>query len=355
MRITHVLLTRRFAGTERHVLELAAAQADAGHDVTLVLRRAAMQDRVDAIGRRVAPAVGTRVVGDVLSAWQARRVVRELAPDVAHAHLSGACRAVRGLPAGIARVATLHIRYKPHQHAALDGLIAIAPWQLADVPAALRARSVQIDNWTHPRTPAPDARGRIRASLGVAPGTFVVGALGRVERSKGVDVLLEAFERADLPDARLVIVGHGRAWARLRANAGPRVSMPGFTDSPRDWLESFDLFVSAARDEPFGLVLLEAMDAGLPIVATASQGARHLAADIGTPLVPVDDADALAAAIRREYGLRRGRATYALDRFRVERTLPQVDAFYRDRLAPRRQVPNGAGRTAGHRAPGSSP
>jgi glycosyltransferase involved in cell wall biosynthesis len=333
MRIVHLLLTRRFAGTERHVLELAAAQAAAGHSVTLMLRRAATGNQPDAIARRVDPRVDVQVVGDLLPAWRARRLVRALRPDVAHAHLSAGCRALHGLEGRCLRVATLHIRYKPRQHCALDGLIAIAPWQLPAVPEPLRSRSVQIDNWTQPREAAPDARTRLRQAHGIADHTFVVGALGRIERGKGLDVLLEAFGRAGLADARLAIIGQGREWTRLRQQAGHDVIMPGFTDAPQEWLAAFDLFVSAARSEPFGLVLLEAMQARLPIVATASEGAQHLADLIGTPLVPVDDADALAAALRCGYEARRERPTYELERFRLDAKLPEVDAFYRSGLA----------------------
>jgi glycosyltransferase involved in cell wall biosynthesis len=333
MRIVHLLLTRRFAGTERHVLELAAEQAAAGHAVTLILRRAATQDRPDAIAHRVDPRVGVQVVGDLLPAWQARRRVRALRPDVAHAHLSAGCRALHGLGGTCLRVATLHIRYKARQHRALDGLIAIAPWQLPSIPAPLRTHSVQIDNWTGPREPAHGARERLRSAHGIGGDTFLIGALGRVERGKGLDVLLEAFRRAGLPGARLAIVGQGSEWTTLRAQATDDVLMPGFTDAPQDWLAAFDLFVSAARTEPFGLVLLEAMQARLPIIATASEGARHLAELIGRPLVPVDDTDALAAALREEYEARRGRPAYALDRFRLDARLPDVEAFYRAGLA----------------------
>lgn len=328
MHIAHLLLTSRFAGTERHVLELAAAQA-ATHDVTLVLRRAGVAHRADAIGHRVDARIRIEVVGDLMPAWQARRLLRRLRPDVAHAHLSGGCRALHGLEGDCLRVATLHIHYKPRQHARLDGLIAIAPWQLQAIPERLRRNSVQIDNWTLPRTAAAGARERLRAAHGIATDAFVFGALGRVEHSKGLDVLIEAFNRAALPGARLVIVGHGRAWHDLRKQAPGDVLMPGFADAPQDWLAAFDGFVSAARSEPFGLVLLEAMQAGLPIVATASQGARHLAGQIGGALVPVDDADALAQALRRMWEMRPGRITYPLEDYRIEAKLPQVEAFYR--------------------------
>ncbi|MDQ3159740.1 MAG: glycosyltransferase, partial [Pseudomonadota bacterium] len=94
MRIAHLLLTRRFAGTERHVLELVAAQAALGHEVTLVLRKAGTRNQRDAIAHRVDPRVRVEVVGDWWAPWQARRLLRRLAPDVAHAHLSKACRAL---------------------------------------------------------------------------------------------------------------------------------------------------------------------------------------------------------------------------------------------------------------------
>lgn len=331
MRIAHVLLTSRFAGTERHALELAAAQAT-DHEVTLVLRRAAMRDRIDAIGHRVDPRVRIEVVGDLLAPWRARRLLHKLQPDVAHAHLAGGCRALHGLR-GCLRVATLHIRYKPRQHEALDGLVAIAPWQLDAIPEDLRRRSVHIDNWTLPRTATPGARDRIRAEHGIDPGTLLVGALGRMERSKGFEVLVDAFQIAGLPDARLAIVGGGHAWKDLRACAPASVLLPGFAEAPQDWLDAFDVFVSPARSEPFGLVLLEAMQAGLPILASASEGARHLADMIGSPLLPVGDADALAHALSGLPRPRPSRCGYDLSRFRIEAKLPEIESFYRDGLA----------------------
>lgn len=333
--IVHLLLTRRFAGTERHVVELANAQAAQGHRVTVILRKAGAERREDAIAHRFSDEVRIEVVGDLLSSWQARRAVQRLQPDIAHAHLSGGSRALKGWKnARTRRVATLHIRYKPQQHEGLDGLIAIAPWQFGDMPPAMRERSVQIDNWTVPRDASADARGRLREEWNIAPEAFVFGALGRTEPGKGLDVLLEAWRIADLPgDARLVIVGQGSAWQGLREAAPRSVVMPGFSQQSRDWLEAFDVFVSAARSEPFGLVLLEAMSARLPILASASEGASHLREVIATPLVPVADADALAAALRTLYEARPPRRDYPMERFRIEDKLAEIDAFYRSVIA----------------------
>ncbi|MEZ0472408.1 glycosyltransferase family 4 protein [Luteimonas salinilitoris] len=340
MRIVHVLLTKRFAGTERHVIELTAAQADAGHEVILILRRKAARRRADAIVHRVDPRVRVVMVSDWLARWpavvMARWLLPRLRPDIAHAHLGSACRALRGARTGCPRLATLHIGYVPEQHAHLDGLVAIAPWQLPTIPSPLRERSVQIDNWTVPRTPSADARTRLRAQFGIGQDEFLFGALGRMEHSKGMDLLLDAFHAADLPGARLAIVGQGEAWRALRQRAGAAVVMPGFVERSEDWLAAFDCFVSSAREEPFGLVLLEAMQAGLPVVATATAGAVHLAPLIGTPLVPTEDVPALSRTLAAAHAARPARRRYDLDGHRVQAKAAELERYYvqaRRRLA----------------------
>jgi glycosyltransferase involved in cell wall biosynthesis len=295
-----------------------------------------MQSRPDALVHRLDARVKVEAVSGVLpwAAWQARRCLERLRPDVAHAHLSGGCRALKGLRHRCLRLATLHIRYKTKQHAHLDALIALTPDQLEEVPETLRARSRQIDNWTQATKPSDEMRRRQRAAWGIADDVVLIGTLGRTELSKGHDVLLKACAPLlDDPRVRLVIVGGGRDWPTVRRLADPRVLMPGFSADPAACFAAFDLFVSAARSEPFGLVFLEAMQARLPIVATASEGARYLGPRHGWTLVPVDDADALRDALRDQ--LQRGvqARDYAMEAYSLAHGVAQVEAFYREGLA----------------------
>jgi len=336
MRIVHLLLSQSFAGTERHAIELANAQAQ-HHEVTMILRRVAAKPWPEALAHRLHPRIRqVRVRGwGRLADWGARRALRRLMPDVGHAHLSHDCRALHGLHGPCLRVATLHIRYKPRLHSALDALIAIAPWQLEAVPAAQRGHTVQIDNWTTAGPADLQERRRLRAELGLAGGEFLIGALGRVERSKGLDVLVEAFLSAKLPMARLAIVGGGREWRALRRRAPPEVVMPGFVENPQSWFSAFDAFVSAARSEPFGLVFLEAMAAGLPILATDSEGGMRLAAMIRRPLVARNDVAALARALAALVAERPPRQDYDLSAFTLSAKVAEVEAFYRHELSYR--------------------
>jgi glycosyltransferase involved in cell wall biosynthesis len=335
MHIVHAILTDSFAGSERYAVELANAQAG-DHQVTMVLHRDAGQARPDALAHRLSPQVRPVFVSGFpwLAALRARRVIDALAPDVAHAHLSWACKSLAGVRRARARIATLHIRYKPQQHARLDGLIAIAPWQLAEVPADHPGQTCQIDNWTLASGTDLAGRARIRAQLGLADDTLLVGALSRCEFSKGLDVLLQAWQGCRGAGARLAIVGHGRDFAGLRQAAAADVVMPGFVDDPAAWMAAFDVLVSPARSEPFGLSLLEALASGLPVLATASEGARHLASLIGRPLVPVGDAAALGDALRLLLQQRPPRQQRDLQAFAIHNRLPQIEAFYRACGAP---------------------
>lgn len=334
MKIVHIILTPRFAGSERYAIELANAQS-AHHEVSVILHRRAAEARPDALAHRLLPAVRQIHVGGWWwwTRWQVRRALQALAPDVAHAHLSLACRSLRGFAMPGLRVATLHIRYKPQQHADLDALIAIAPWQVPEVPPAQQPHTRQIDNWTDPPPFDAATRARMRRELGLGEDDFLIGALGRTEASKGLDVLLRAYERVRRPGLRLAVVGAGRQWASLRRQAAADVLMPGFVERPHEWFAAFDAFVSAAHSEPFGLVLLEAMASGLPVLATASEGARHLAPLIGRPLVPCGDETALAAALRAladERPLRRPVDLHAHGR---AAKVAEIEAFYAESRA----------------------
>lgn len=330
MKIVHVILSSRFAGSERYAIELANAQSRS-HEVSIIISPKGSENRADALKHRIAGEVTTHVLDSrtkFFQIYETRKLLSGIPHDVIHGHLSTACRALSGLKTSSARVATLHIRYKPGQHEKLDGLIAIAPWQMAEIPERLSRRSRQIDNWTSDKTAAPGMRERIREDFGVAPAEILIGALGRAVDSKGFDTLIKAYRQSGMANTRLAIVGNGSAWKKLKAEAGDDIIMPGFSPTPENWLAAFDVFISSARSEPFGLVFLEAMNSGLPIIATASQGALHLRSLIDSALVPVDDAASLQKALEAFCKAPLPRKRYDLSHYRIESKLAQIDAFY---------------------------
>jgi glycosyltransferase involved in cell wall biosynthesis len=123
--------------------------------------------------------------------------------------------------------------------------------------------------------------------------------VGRLDREKGLDTLLEAFR--DIP-GRLVLVGEGSELERLRASADARVRFAG--PKSRDELvgeyAAADVFVLPSQSEPWGMVLNEAAIAGLPLVSTEETGAAHDLIEDGANgyRVPAGDVVALRSALQ---------------------------------------------------------
>lgn len=120
-----------------------------------------------------------------------------------------------------------------------------------------------------------------------------------------------------------------------------KIELAGWTDDVRPFLQKFDLFVSAARAEAFGLVIVEAMLYGLPVIATASEGALEIIEnETSGILVPNEDAETLAKTIlelfddkdKREHLIRNGRRR-AREHFSLGKMVSQTEEFYRRVLA----------------------
>ncbi|NCT81764.1 MAG: glycosyltransferase [Comamonadaceae bacterium] len=336
--LVHVVFSSRIAGGERHCIDLANAQAALGHRVHVI----------GSAGSAVAGALATGVrfhglALPLLRGWRVAALARRLGADVCHGHLGPACKAVARVRSA-ARVGTLHVGYKAHHHGRLDGLVCVNRAQQAGLPAGVGMARV-IYNWA----PERDAAVRptdLRAELGLAPGQLLVGSVGRLHASKGMDLLIAGFKAHAPADAVLAILGEGPDEALLRGRAGadPRIRLLGFRSDVDQALKAFDLFVSPSREEAFPLAILEAMRAGRPVLSTATQGPLEMLAGQPARLVPVGDVDALGLAIAEELARLRPldaqqrSVTYATAAYDRANAVARTLGFYRDvmlRLASR--------------------
>ncbi|WP_455885110.1 glycosyltransferase [Pseudomonas spelaei] len=144
-----------------------------------------------------------------------------------------------------------------------------------------------------------------RDALGLSPDEWVVGNVGRLHPDKDQATLLKGFALAlpDLPaESRLAILGTGRLEQALKDQArelgiADKVLFLGQVPDARRYFRAFDVFALSSDHEPFGMVLLEAMAAGVPLLATACGGAREVVEGVGI-LFPFGDAEHLAQGLR---------------------------------------------------------
>ena len=155
----------------------------------------------------------------------------------------------------------------------------------------------------------PRRAGRFRLAAGINDDVPLCGFAGRIDTWKGLDVLLDAFPavRDRVPAAELLIAGAAvagkeeyAATLRARAETAPGVRWLGHRDDIADVFADLDVFVLPSRSpEPFGLVMVEALASGVPVVATDAGGPREIAARApgSVRLIPPGRAAPLSSAI----------------------------------------------------------
>lgn len=292
------------------------------------------------------------------------RALRELRPDLLHLHFPNpscfavlASLAARRLPwivhwhADVPpdspdwRLRYAYRAYQPFEQAVLRRAGAIIATSQAYVDASPALAPWHAKTAVIPLGIPAGNKAHARADLWPAGTGLRLLAVGRLSRYKGFDVLIEAL--AQVADARLLLVGGGeceREWRALARTRGvdARLSFAGALDD--DLLAgayaAADAFVlpSLDRGEAFGLVLLEAMRAGLPVIASAiaGSGVGFVVADEETGLlVPPGDVGALAMSIARlrdtDSRSRMGAAGHArwMEAFTLERSVQVVRSTYR--------------------------
>ena len=364
MRVLHAHRVAGVGGSERHLLALLPALAARGVEVSFLglddprgdpepfyaeLQRAGIPCSRLRAPRDFDPALAVR----------AARAVRSRRPDIVHTHLVHAdvYGALAAAAAGAALVSTKHnddpFRAGAFRH--VERLLARRAASVICITGALArfsAERVGIPPGklvvVHYGLDAPPPSWGENPVVALPEGARLLLWIGRLAEQKGYDVAVRALPQilAAEPGAVLVVLGEGPERGRLEALArelgvGEAVILPGRAGDVNAWLGRAELFVHPCRWEGFGLVLLEAMLAGLPVVASEVSSVPEIVADgVNGLLVPPGEPDALARAVTavladaaRGTALGEAGRTRAHERFSVarmaERTLEVYSAAQR--------------------------
>jgi glycosyltransferase involved in cell wall biosynthesis len=304
-RLLQAIAGVRHGGAEIFFIRLATALQRAGEPQHVLIRRDPF--RAHSL-RSAGVVVGELAFGGVLDLATRRAFRREISAWRPHVVLTWMNRATRLCPRGdFVHVARLGGYYDVKYYRRCDYLIcntkSIVEYVVAE--GWPRDRVEYLPNFV------PDI-GQIEEASPVAPlpraGPPLALALGRLHPNKGFDLLLEAL--ALTREVHLWIAGDGPLRQRLERQAarlriGDRVRFLGWCDDAPRLLSCADLLVCPSLHEPLGNVVIEAWSAGLPVVATASEGPAGLIEDGKTGvLVPLPDSPGggpsiLAQAIER--------------------------------------------------------
>lgn len=353
MRITQIMLAKRFGGAERSFVDLCAELVARGHAVLAVCEaRAAALPLLARIDGLETCAVRVWGVWDPFARRAIARALRRHRSEIAQCHLARAAHlggaAARSL--GLPTLAKTHNYVDLDYYRAIDRLVPTTRAQ----EEYLRARGIAA----HRITRIPNFSRLVAREPAAGPYATPVRllALGRLVEKKGFDLLLDAL--AELPSAAppilLTLAGDGALRAALEARAralAPRVTVRfvGWIDEVASLFAAADLFVLPSRDEPFGIVVLEAMAAGVPIVATRTAGPLEILDADTARLVEVENVAALSAAIAADLAdpaAAQRRAARAVTAFRASYSaaavVPRYEAVYAELLTRAPASPSAA-------------
>ncbi len=364
IRVVHIIDSLRTGGAEALLVEAARGSAERGVEIQVVALAARADAPFEQSLRDLGVVVhlvagrGPKPVFDPMRFVRLVRLIRGISPDVVHTHLatSNVLGTIAARLARVPSVATMHNVQSARGRRSrwLDAIErrVLGRGKGPIIAVGRRVGLLAAQRWPRRRievveNPAPAVGGSSDAGvsvrrelLGDGDGPLLV-AIGRLDEQKGFDILLDAFVRfvGSRPAAVLAIAGSGGLDQQLRHQAhrlgiDARVRFLGTRSDVADLFAAADAFVVPSRWEGLPLVVLEAMTAGVPVVASDVGDIAEAVGGDGW-LVPPGAPDSLAAALEAIFSeperaremAARGRDRVAA-RYSLDTWLARHDAVY---------------------------
>jgi glycosyltransferase involved in cell wall biosynthesis len=362
MKILQICSARQLGGGEKHLADLANGLALRGHDVFVaVIPSSSLLGELPNVPQQNIVELPMRNSLNVASALKLARFVRHNEIEIVHAHVARdyPLAALAARRAGARLVLTRHVLFplsRIHKLTLRRTARVIAVSQA--VAEGLRARGIfdpdkivcipngiDVDRFVKGREAAARREHSTSKKLRV-------GMTGHLAPIKGQEEFIRAAAIVCglRDDVEFIVAGedktrsgeHRRGLEKLidELDLNARVRLIGWVEDVAALLPTFDLFVSPSRSEPFGLSIVEAMAAGVPVIATMSEGAREIIDDKQTGrLVPIGDPGGIAKAIAellsdREERVRLGENAKreVRERFSLERMVVETEKVYEQAL-----------------------
>ncbi len=311
------MTTMERGGAENHLLDLIQGQiATYGCEIACAYLKGDgyWSQALQHMGVKVVP-LGLKRYGEVKPLLRLRQALGTFQPDLVHAHLGPAEMYTRVALLGNSRWPLVMTQHNEGRFYPGPGHVILGRWvtkrACAMIAVSHSVMKFLAERWPdhpgrrlqmihHGLNPAPYGAvpagevAALRQAWGAGRDTLLVGAVARLIAGKGLEALVDGFaayvQAHPASTAKLVLVGEGSLEPQLRrqvaeAGLGGRVIWAGFRDDIPVVMQALDVFVLNSISEGFGLVLLEAMAAGKPVIAAAVSAIPEIVIDQVTGLL----------------------------------------------------------------------
>jgi len=328
MRILQVSSAQEIGGGETHFLELVDRLRNRGHEVVVAGRRnSPLKPQIEL------PFINS---ADIFTAIRLRSTLKKRPFDILHAHVARDYTITAAAAWNLSKpkvVFTRHLLLPIRRHALyrrVDAWLAPTAQILKTLEPLSPRLSAVIPNWVD--------TGKFAYAPHPLHHPVTIGLLGQISPHKGHDDAIDALRRLG-SGFRLLVAGKGAVGyvnELKKGSLGLPVDFVGFTEL-HEFFPMIDILAVPSWEEPFGIVLLEAMASGVPVVATNRGGpAEIMRSALHGVLVPPRDPAALASAIQsladdneRRQLITKSARDFVETHFDIRTVVPRIEDFYR--------------------------
>jgi len=340
MNILHIIVSGSWAGTENITFSYLNGLSK-NHNVAVVVKENGKFSKKfyqEKLSQNV-QLITLKDISDLTSIN--KKINKELAfvPDIIHAHLSLGCRIARTMKkASNIIIAHMHMRFYAIQFSEFDALVAVSSWQLKDIPRWYEGYSKVIPNFNQElKSVSFDQLERFKRRIYFEEDEYIIGTVCRLHIEKGIDTLINAFIKANIPKSKLVIIGDGihLNYFKKLALGHNNIYFIGFLDDAYKYMKVFNLYISPSRADSFGLSTLEAIEQGIPVLASDTFGSKDILKGYEEFLFKIANEHELCIKILNMYNNKKlSKKHIDISLYNSTRSLMLLEKYYEDlRLA----------------------
>ena len=324
IKIIHINLSSGFAGAERHMIDLINHQSK-DYKTYLIKSENNASINYSIVEKK------TKIykISNFFKRNFLRKIIQKINPDIVHTHLGDASRIMSKNWGNFKLVATCHMNYKKKHYNNHDGIILLNKTQEEIVKEQFSNKILRINLWPPSIKSKKQTKIYLLNKLNIKKKSYIFGSIGRFHYQKGFDLILKVFNKLQLKNCYLVLIGNGHTDYKKIYKNNNKIKILGHKNNPGDYLNIFNTFVFPSRWESFGLSLIEAMRKNLPIITSVNEGNKDWIKKYNVTLFNSDNEDQLKNALLKHYLKKPKKQRYNLINFQSNIIIKKINKFYK--------------------------
>ena len=324
IKIIHINLSRGFAGSERHMVDLINYQSK-NYKTYLIKSKKNTFINYSIVKKE------TKIyeISKFFKKNSLKKIIKKINPDIIHTHLGDASRIISKNWGNFKLVATCHMNYKKKHYTNHDGIIVLNKTQETTIKKQFYNKILRINLWVPSIKSKRQSKIYLLNKLKIKKKSYIFGSIGRFHYQKGFDLILKIFNKLQLKNCYLILIGNGHTNYKEIYKNNSKIKILGHKNNPDDYLKIFNTFVFPSRWESFGLSLIEAMNEKLPIITSVNEGNKDWIKKHNVTLFNSDNEDQLKKVLLKHYLRKPKKRKYNLNDFQPNIIIKKINKFYK--------------------------